>query len=198
MALGWIPAVKQKRQLSIYWTPAALGAGWGPLRRTVIDDFAGISRKHGLGVGLIEVTQPTGANVNITAIGGTVSSIVAGETFSVTVRVNALGGETVAPEGFNGILAAGIFLPAEPQVMRQKALRRVGPQVLRHIVLHELLHACGLETHTATGLFQANPHVQAGDSPATDRVQSSEAPGAPLMPPFFLDPASVSEFKRNW
>jgi hypothetical protein len=104
----------------------------------------------------------------------------------------------VAPEGFDGILAAGIFLPTEAQVMTPIAYRRVGPQVLRHIVLHEILHACGLETHTPTGLFQANPHVRAGDSPATDRVQGGEAPGAPLMPPFFLDPASVTEFKRNW
>jgi hypothetical protein len=202
MATGWIPAVRQSRQLSLYWTPAAVGAGWGSLRQSLLKEFAGLSQQHGLGVRLVQANHPPGlpggANVSITAIAGTASASLCGQTFTVTVNGKALAGETVAPEGSDGILAAAIFLPTEPHVMTPKALRRVGPLVMLHIALHEILHACGLETHTETGLFQANPHVAAGDGPASDKVRGGEVPGAPLMPPFFLDPASVREFKRNW
>lgn len=92
-----------------------------------------------------------------------------------------------------------MFLPAHPKISTPSAWRPVGPKVLTLIAVHELLHACGLEDgdHVPSGLFQASPSVDYGDTAIADRTRVQ--PGVDrFMPPFVLDDVSVQTLKSLW
>jgi hypothetical protein len=95
---------------------------------------------------------------------------------------------------------AAVFLPSQPQVNTPNGLRAVGPNVMKLIAIHELVHACGLTNneHSPNDLFQANPQVDHGDMAAGDKVTIQAGGKVSWMPPFVLSGPTANHIRRLW
>jgi hypothetical protein len=204
MAIPWISTIKRKKQLAVY-TGSSLGA-WESIVKDAIREFNSLSRKHHLGVTLVESGSPAintgGADVSVQAVDGTASFTYDGETRTGSFSGTAKHGLTLlfSRDGF--LEKAAVFLPSHPQVNTppDNKIRAVGPNVMKLIAIHELVHACGLENkeHSPHDLFQANPQVDTGNTAAGDKVTIQTGGKFTLMPPFVLSGPTANHIKRLW
>jgi|CXWL01.1.fsa_nt_gi hypothetical protein len=202
MAMPWNSAIKRKKQLAVY-TGSSLGS-WAGILKEAIREFNSLSRKHQLGVTLIESSNPPtdngGADVSIQSANGAVSFSYGGETRNGSFSGIQMHGLTwlFSREGF--LEKAAVFLPSQPQVSTPKVVRPVGPNVMKLIAIHELVHACGLTNHehSPNDLFQANPQVYPGDTASGDKVTIQVGAKVSLMPPFFLSGPTVNHIRLLW
>jgi len=67
-------------------------------------------------------------------------------------------------------------------------LRPVGANIMKVILFHEFIHACGLEDHTPGDVFQDYPNVE-GDYVKAGNIK---------MPPIFISGATISRIQDNW
>ncbi len=202
MAMPWTSAIKRKKQLAVY-TGSSLGS-WAGILKDVIREFNSLSRKYQLGVTLIESSNPPtdtgGADISIQSANGAVSFSYGGVTKPGSFSGIQMHGLTLlfSRDGF--IEKAAVFLPSHPQVNTPNGLRAVGPNVMKLIAIHELVHACGLTNneHSPSDLFQANPQVYPGDTAAGDKVMIQTGGKVTGMPPFVLSSQTANHVKRLW
>ena len=97
-----------------------------------------------------------------------------------------------------------ITVPADPKINTPSGLRGVGSGVLIVMLVHEMVHACGLsdEEHSTSGdLFMASPIVLIGDRQADDRVDSGRTDASRNrvgMPPLLLNDDTVRKIQQSW
>ena len=157
--------------------------------------FNALSKKHDLLVTFVADSQPGQANVTVDTVAG--SSLVGHAPFQSRVPKGK-------PDSEGRVFRCDITLPVDPRINTPQGQRRVGSGVLLVMLVHEMVHACGLsdEEHSkTTDLFLASPRVLAGDKPAEDIVDSrrTAADKSPIgMPPLLLDDKTVEGVRKSW
>jgi hypothetical protein len=201
MSFPWIPSVKRARRLTVHLAPARRSPVWSPVLGPLLDEFNALSSKYTLGVQLVVSDMPPresgGADVAMDTASGTVSLTFPGAEMTEPFSGDRMHGLTLQLSRDGAMFKAFVFLPATPKINTPRGLRPVGPKVLTLIALHELLHACGLEDHASSGLFQAVPSVDPGTTAAGDQARLQPSVYQ-YMPPYVIDPGSASELRRLW
>ncbi|HLX45661.1 MAG TPA: hypothetical protein VKR43_19585 [Bryobacteraceae bacterium] len=197
--IAWTDSVRTSGKLVI--KVSQLAGSWGHVFRQALREFNNLSSAHKLGVSIVEPKQTDKAEPNLTVqtASGPVSASYDGQTRSGQFDGGRLHGQTLLfwrdPE--NVVEKGFIYLPSEPLVNTPSGQRPVGAGVMTVIAVHELLHACGLDNDDhSTDLFQANPQVDYGDTPAADRVLIGRGPKG--MPPLILDGATAKKVRDLW
>jgi hypothetical protein len=205
MAMPWTDAVKQRAKLMVYIDPATGRSPWGSIINRGMTEFNQMSRRMGLGVSLVRSQDAPedgggGADVQISQGSGQVSFIYAGENHGSTFDGNRLHGLTMLVSRRGVIEKAFIYLPSQPRINTPSGLRAVGSDVKRVILVHELVHACGLENadHSTDDLFQGYPQVDYGSSPSADRVTVTAGGRTRRMPPLYLSTDTAGDIKGLW
>jgi len=205
MPLHWPEATVRGRELTVYIAPgAARNIVWMNVLGHALKEFNAVAKAHKLPMRLKASTKPpkegSGADVAIDIAAEKINLTFPGsdpvsETFSATAKH----GRTFLLDRRSELLKAFVFLPATPKINTAGGVRGVGPKVLMVIVLHELLHACGLENsdHGGSGLFQGNPPIIPGDRAIQDAVGvQPNMYGA--MPPYKIDDDTVKTLLDRW
>jgi hypothetical protein len=93
-----------------------------------------------------------------------------------------------------------VFLPATPLILTPRGRRPVGPGVKLVILVHELVHACGLtdDEHGTADLFHGTPQVDYGHTPADDRVWVTVGKNRIVMPPLRLSGETAGRIRKLW
>ncbi len=177
---------------------------WARAVDHAVREFNALSRRHRLSVRLSQARGNATAEVILLLGSGQVRVQAKGIPKETQMNPSRLHGRTLiyAYECTGRIFKAFVVLPANPQINTPRGLRAAGSRVLIAIALHELIHACGLgnDDHASYGIFQGFPQVDAGDTPAGDRMRTGRWSGGRPghMPPFVLDPTSVQNLRGIW
>ena len=202
MAMPWISSIKRKKQLGVY-IGSSLGA-WTGIVKEAIREFNSLSQKNQIGVTLVESNKPStdrgGADISVQAVNGAAEYTYGGETMTGSFSGTGKHGLTWLFSRDGEIEKAAVFLPTQPQVNTPNGVRAVGPNVMKLIAIHELVHACGLTNseHSPNDLFQANPQVDPGDTAAGDKVIIPAGDKMSRMPPFILSGPTANHIRRLW
>jgi hypothetical protein len=205
MSIAWIDAVKRTGKLTVYVEPDVAKSAFGSVVDGAIKAFNTLSTHHDLGVKLAKSTAAPedsggGADVKVAVANGPISFTYDKVDHKVQLIGTRLHGRTsqIARQGL--MEKAFVFLPANPLISSPAAVRGAGRNVKELILLHELVHATGLEDsdHGNDDLFQANPNVEAGDSPAQDKVVINFKGKSKYMPPYVLSDSTVNDIKGLW
>ncbi len=215
MPTRWLEAVRATKQLSIF-PGASLSGSWPTVFNNALQEFNNLSNTNGLGVTVSRSSVPvnrflTGANVQVETSNGAM-------TFSDTFlgpQTVVLGGSGSAaktrplPSGNGRLGQALILLPSTPKVFAgptgQRTLREAGDPVKLVMLIHELIHACGLDNDDHTPL--SNPDlfvatlVDSPDSndPKKDREEIGSKNGIPItVPPLFLSSQTAVKIQAIW
>jgi hypothetical protein len=205
MAMQWADSVKQTRQLAVY---DGIGGGrWANVFQKALHEFNVLSKRHGLGVRVGRATGEHEANVVMRISDGPAAFEYDRKEYSIAFAKGKMHGLTrlMTRQGDPTVEKAFVFLPSDPQIFTPGGQRGAGINVLTFIAVHELFHACGLENadHSDDGVFNANPGTAPGDTAAGDKVAVTRKIGEKqlkisIMPPFFLDAATVSAVQALW
>ena len=202
MAMPWIDNIKKPNRLSVY--SGSLEGAWSALFREALQNFNALSRTHVLGVTMTQSkdapTDSGGANVGVQAGNGQISSTYAKEEKAEFFDGRRMHGRTFLFSRDGKIEKAFIFLPSQPQINTPWGVRGVGTNIMKLIAVHELVHACGLTNaeHSKDDLFQANPTVDPGTTPAKDRVLIRMGNRDIWMPPLILSGSTVRHIQQLW
>jgi hypothetical protein len=195
MDYPWVDSVKKKGELSVYGDGKIAGM-WSTVFHQCIAEFNRLSKQHQLGVVLKEskhapVDGGGGADVKVSTANGPIAlnydgkdypdSLIGFRMHGVTRTVTRTTAVTVVEKAF-------IFLPQGPKQSVPGGLRPVGTNIMKVILFHEFIHACGLEDHTPGDVFQDYPNVE-GDYVKAGNVK---------MPPIFISGATISRIQDNW
>jgi hypothetical protein len=206
MATPWDDPIKKTKTLTVFPGSSVSGGSWASVFASAIQEFNNLSNTHKLGVSLSQsATAPDpsgvgGADVQFEAGNGTVNFTSFGQTISVTVNGDALGGDTQQVKLVFGsiqkIAKAFIVVPATPKVNANPP-RNVGDGVKLVIAVHELIHACGLsnQDHNLDDLFNGFPQVRAGSKPQDDKIEVNQNK---RLPPLFLSAKTAGVIQANW
>ncbi len=206
MGTAWEAPIQRAKRLGVF-TGSSMGSGaWAGIAANAIREFNNLSTTHSLGVTLGAVTTPPdpsgvgGADVQIEAGNGTVNFTTFGQQVSVAISGTGLSGDTrqvkIVLGGIAHIAKAFIVVPATPTINANPP-RAVGDPVKLVILVHELLHACGLSNgdHNPDDLFSGFPQARSGSGPADDRIEVNQQR---RLPPMFLTPATAGKVKALW
>jgi hypothetical protein len=206
MATPWEDPIKKTKTLTVFPGSSVSGGAWAGVFASALQEFNKLSQANQLGVTLTQAaTAPDpsgvgGADVQFEAGNGAVSFTTFGQSISVTVNGNSLGGDTQQVKLVFGsverIAKAFIVVPATPQVNANPP-RGVGDGVKLVIAVHELIHACGLSNgdHNSDDLFNGFPQVRAGSKPQDDKIEVNQNK---RLPPLFLSAKTVGLIQANW
>ena len=203
MATPWISGIRRRGQLAIY-AAASLRGIWANVFREALREFNALARSHRLGVSLVQSSDPAtdsgGADVSVAAANGSISCAYGGAQMSDSLDGARMHGRTLLFSRTGEVEKAFIFLPSQPQVNTPRGMRAVGVNVMRVILVHEFVHACGLSNaeHSTDDLFQANPQVDPGTTAAGDRVRIEVRGRMSWMPPLVLSGLTVANIRRLW
>jgi hypothetical protein len=114
-----------------------------------------------------------------------------GQDHSDSLNGNGLHGLTtpaIRSTSVDEIEKAFIFVPIEPKANTPQGLRPAGMNIMKVILVHEFIHACGLGKHSQDDVFEG-VHTIDGD-----RIRVGKA----SMPPIFLSGATVQRIKDLW
>ena len=196
MDYPWVDNVKQKGELQVFRDSKASGV-WSTVFHQCIAEFNRLSSHLRLGVILKEskhapVDGGGGADVSVSTANGPIALNYEKQDYPGTLTGNGLHGRTKAIKRQTAITVmekAFIFLPRSPQTLTpQSGWRPVGTNVMKVILIHEFIHACGLEDHTPGDVFQDIPNVE-GDSVKAGNIK---------MPPIFISGATASRIQNLW
>lgn len=200
MARSWIDSIKSTGVLTVFARSAVQGGAWA---NAWTQSFT-IFNSFGSRVSLTQTTDEANANVIVDAVDGPVTVEFTTEfsvqRYSQTIDGNEMHGRTITlPQGYSypNIEKAYIFLPSQPQITASSGRRLVGIEILKVILVHEFVHACGLENsdHSVGDLFQGAFTPTPGTSPPLDRIQISPSLS---MPPIILSSSTVSLINSVW
>lgn len=108
------------------------------------------------------------------------------------------------PDTESRVIHVDILVPDDPLYNTPSGRRRIGPGVLLAMMVHEMVHACGLSNseHSPSGdLFQASPDVIQGDTPAGDRMSTGTRDRSDRligMPPLLLTDRTAAKIRQAW
>jgi hypothetical protein len=189
MAKRWIDEVRQRKQLALFAPEPGV---WRDALRRAIITFNLFSVARDLGVILTSsqsAPNPNGpgADVQFTTLTGT-----------------ALEGHTNwsrrSGDPPNQIAAAFISMPATPQGRTEgRPARVIGDEVKVLMVVHEFIHACGLEDseHTSASdpdVFSTGWIPDVGQRPEDDGVHL----GQTKVPPLVFHVRTAQLIRNNW
>lgn len=195
MINSWREDIRRTGELRIAEKSGIKQAPWKGLLRRAIAGFNDLSARHDLGVIFVADNRLESAQVTVDTKPGT--SLVGNAPFQTLVP----GGR---PDSEGRVFRCDITVPADPKVSVPQGLRRVGSSVLLVMLVHELVHACGLsnEEHSRTGdLFMASPRLLPGDNAAGDLVDSGRVDAGKNglgMPPLLLNDDTVRKIRQSW
>lgn len=200
--IPWTDDIKKTGKLSIY--VGSLAGTWAHVFREALREYNALCAGHKLGITLSESkaapTEDGGANVSVEIADGAISRIYGKTDLSEPFDGKRLHGRTllISREGADILEKVFIYLPSQPQVNTPQGLRAVGTGVMKVIAAHELVHACGLENgdHTSDDLFQGNPRVDFGNTPAQDKILIGTGPKK--MPPIYMSGSTANKLKDAW
>lgn len=215
VANRWLEQIRETHQLTVF-PGSTLTGSWSVALPQALSAFNALSSTHGLGVTLTRASAPvnrfmTGANVQIEASNSS-------HTFADTM----LGPQTMVLPGLSGALTRSlpsarggrigqslILVPTPLSVMAgptgQKRLREAGNPVKVVILVHELIHACGLDNPDHASV--ADPDVFSGtivddpdpNDPDKDREELGSKGGVPVKaPPLLLSSQTVTKIQAIW
>jgi hypothetical protein len=195
MDYPWVDRVKQKGELSVYRDGKITGI-WSTVFHQCIAEFNRLSKQHQLGVVLKEskhapVDGGGGADVKVSTANGPIALSYDGKDYPDSLTGFDLHGLTRTVTRTTGVTVvekAFIFLPQQPKQNLPAGLRPVGTNVMKVILIHEFIHACGLHDHTPGDVFQDYPNVE-GDHVKAGNIR---------MPPIFLSGATISRIQDKW
>lgn len=170
-------------------------APWKGLLSRAIKEFNALSKTYDLLVTFVEDSQPGQANVTVDTVAG--SNLVGHAPFQSFVPEGR-------PDSDGRVFRCDITLPSDPKVNTPQGQRRVGSGVLLVMLVHEMVHACGLsnEEHSkTTDLFLASPSILIGDRQAEDSVDSRRTAADKTrigMPPLLLDDNTAESIRKSW
>lgn len=194
MDYPWIDSVREKGELSVY--PEGISGTWSAIFHQSLAEFNRLSHHYKLGVILKESKTPPvegggGADVRVSTANGPIALNYEGQDYPGSLSGDGLHGRTRTIKRQTAITMvekAFIFLPQQPKVNAPSGLRAVGTNVMKVILVHEFIHACGLEDHTKGDVFQDIPNVE-GDSVKAGNIK---------MPPIFISGATATRIKDLW
>ena len=195
MDYPWVDTVKRKGELSVYRDGKIAGM-WSTVFHQCIADFNRLSSQHKLGVVLKESKHPPvdgggGADVKVSTANGPIALNYDGKDYPdslIGFRMHGLTRTVTRTTAVTVVEKAFIFLPQQPKQSVPGGLRPVGTNIMKVILFHEFIHACGLEDHTPGDVFQDYPNVE-GDYVKAGNVK---------MPPIFISGATISRIQDNW
>ena len=202
MATPWTDSVRTSKRLSIHPLASVDKGLWKISFQRSVHNLNLLLKANGIGVTLVVPTgshdSGTGDDVRVEAADGDISVSYGGTSTSREKFDGArLHGRTLPASVGDKIEKAFVFLSARPQINTPKGRRPAGANIIELIAMHEMVHACGLadSDHSTDDIFQANPAVDYGSSPAADRVL---LPGGKSMPPFKLGAQTIAKLKMLW
>ncbi len=204
MAITWNDTVKRTGRLKVYADPTLKKGIWGSLLESCVREFNRLSKGHGFGVTLELSGDPPvaggGADISVASANGQINFEYDGTEERIAFDGSRLHGRTRQVQRDGGMEKAYVFLPAQPLINTPNGRRAVGPEIMKLIVVHEFVHACGLTDaeHTTEDLFQGNPNVDYGRDAARDRAMGKRGNQSVWMPPLFLSAATARRIKDNW
>lgn len=210
MANPWIETIKKNKELTVFAGPGLkVAPAWGEaLFRDTLDEFNRLSVVSRLGV-ILKPSQTApapdgagGANVQVEVTGGTHKFTTLGREFTKSLSAGASGvTHPVAPTG--ELVRCFIFVLLNPTIEGVDS-RGVDNGVKKAIILHELIHACGLdeEDHSpesSPDLFMTNRSViaRALPEPRQDRLLLRNEPRT-TVPPFFISANTARKIQSVW
>ena len=192
MDTPWAANVRQSGQLRIV-PEASLIGNWKTVFEQSLAEFNRLSKHHKLGVTLerFKDKDSAQAEVRLGTANGPIAFTYDGEDHSATLSGNGLHGLTtpiIRRTATDVIEKAFSFLPIEPKSNTPQGLRGAGINIMKVILVHEFIHACGLEKHSTDDVFEG-VHTIDGD-----RIRV----GAATMPPIFFSGATVQRIRDLW
>ncbi len=216
MAARWLENIRRTHQLSVF-PGSSLTGSWPAVFNNALQEFNNLSNTHRLGVTLVRSGVPvnrflTGANVQVEAT-DTAKTFNDTSHGPQTITLGSIDDARTRPLPTGStdgrLVQALICLRASPKVTAgptgQATVREAGDPIKLVILIHELIHACGLDNpdHTAFSnpdLFVAvlTPHADASD-PAKDREEVGTKNAIPILtPPLFLSAQTVASIQFLW
>ena len=205
MAKKWIESVRGRGELRVYAGPT-LRADWLATFELALRRFNELAKQHGLGVRMVATDEAPGqrpgqgADVQVDAGDGQVSAKYAGATITATVSGSVMHGRTPLVEVDGKLEKAFVLVPANPLIHTPRGSRPVGGGVKLVILVHELVHACGLTNaeHGTADLFHGSPQPDYGRTAAEDRVSVTVGKDRILMPPLRLTGQTANRIRALW
>jgi len=207
MDARWLRNIKRTGKLSIF-PGSSLTASWAKVFSDALQEFNKLSSTLSLGVTLTSgVTEGpptsalTGTNVHLEATdkARTFDSWLGPVT--IAIGGSSTSGRTKSPISLSigRIGQSFICVPLTPQVLAPGAkLREAGDPIKLVILVHEFIHACGLDDHTSMrdpDLFIA----ALSDVPDADPAKDKEDVGSgKKVPPLFFANETVTRIQKLW
>ena len=201
----WLRNIKSTRQLSIF-PGSSLTASWAKVFSDALQEFNKLSSALSLGVTLTRgLTKPTpaltGANVHLEATDAAITFDSFVGQVTITIAGSGTAGRTKSPisPSIGRIGQSFICVPLAPQVLAPGGiLREAGDPIKLVILVHEIIHALGLDDHTSLSdpdLFIA----VLSDVPDADPAKDQEDVGSrKKVPPLFLAKQTVTRIQSLW
>ncbi|MGE0797084.1 MAG: hypothetical protein AB7G13_24780 [Lautropia sp.] len=194
MILSWRTDIRRRGTLRVAELASMRKAPWRGQVAKAIKAFNTLSAAHALGVTLVAADD--GADIIV----GTVSGYRLHGHAQLHSEV-----PPGRPDSEGRVFRCDIQVADDPKTSAPGVgLRRVGNGVMLAMLVHELVHACGLDNaeHSRSGdLFVGNPQVIKGDTAAGDKMDSGRTDGAgnPIgMPPLLLNDDTIAKIQQAW
>jgi hypothetical protein len=205
MDARWLRNIKSTGQLSIF-PGSSLTASWAKVFSDALREFNKLSSALSLGVTLTRgATKPTpaltGANVHLEATDRAITFDSFVGPVTITIGGSGTSGRTKSPisPSVGRIGQSFICVPLTPQVLAPGGqLREAGDPIKLVILVHEFIHACGLDDHTSMGdpdLFIAVLSDVADVDPAKDK---EDVGSGKKVPPLFLANQTMTRIQSLW
>lgn len=202
MGTPWQDPIRSGKRLTVFPGSSVTGGAWTGVFASALKEFNLLS----VGVTLSQSATPPdpsgvgGADVQVEAGSGSVKFSTFGQQILVPVSGNGLEGSTqqvkLAFGAVQRIAKAFIVVPATPQINANPP-RGVGDGVKLVILVHELIHACGLSNsdHNPDDLFSGFPQAREGKTPQDDKIEVNQQK---RLPPLFLMAKTSGLIKALW
>ena len=195
MINAWREDIRRTGELRIAGKAGFRRAPWKGMLSRAIAEFRKLSKKYQLGVIFIADNQVDTAQVTVDTKPGI--ALVGNAPFQSLVPAGR-------PSSEGRIFRCDITLPADPKISAPQGQRRVGGDVLLVMLVHEMVHACGLsnEEHSKSGdLFMPSPTVLVGDTATEDKVDSGRTDSRKnrtAMPPLLPNDDTAAKIQDAW
>jgi hypothetical protein len=199
MAKPWIDSVKKAGKLTVF---NSIGGKWSSLFQTSFDEFNKLLKGSGLSLTFEKAADAKTANVVVQTSDGPATFEFEGNSYSKEFSGKGLHGYTgqIYRPDDPKIEKAFVFLPNTPQMNTPKGQRPTGINVMKCILIHEFIHACGLENndHSKDDIFNGFPQTNYGNKPDDDKIGITKDGNYVWFPPIFLSSSTVGKIKALW
>jgi hypothetical protein len=182
-----------QRKGTLTYSVKAMGGQWAAVVDKAIAEFNRLMSQHGVKLALAKVAKGMGPHIVLETEPG---NGLHGSAPSQTKKIN----------GVLYLDVVTIRVPATPRVNPDDPKsREVGPSVRLCLLVHELIHAVGLDNgeHSPEDVFAAKSvvipkgqYLKSGTQAAEDLVQPPD--GSTPMPPVRIGARTVANLKRAW